>query len=687
MDNNILLIVLVCLPFFGAVLYYAAKKTGILYAVLGSMTLLIAYTSYIYITQGELTLSIDGIFGTGILFVLDGFRVVFCSLVVIMWLVAMIYSRDYFRPGYADEISGKPDGGAASFTFFGLLVLGATLGMVLSNDMLSAFIFFEVMSLCSYPWVSHFGTAKDMKAAASYLVYAVMGGLVTLTGILLLQHEIGGLDYSYLRFVGERMSHDRQMEVFLPCVLIILGYGAKAGMYPVHTWLAQSYEAAPACATALLSTVLSKVGVIGMAVVCSNLMQGCYEWGMMILIVGLVTMLVGGLWALLSINMKRILAYSSMSQIGYIIVGLGAACILGVAEPQNVAARGAYLHMINHSVYKMIFFVIVGIIAVECGRNLDLNKIKGWGYNKPIIKIIFTIAVLGISGVPFLSGYVSKTYIHEGLVKYLELVREGITCGGTLNVAFVKMLEILFLVGGGCTLAYMLKLYIPLFWCKPEKQDGVAAQSETEMQGRVEIQGKEEFKGEESEIEPEKMKHTTVTVYIMLGLLAVYALVCGIIPQYTIDKLGDEGVGFFAAEKLTGTFEYFSAEKLQGAGISIAIGLVLYFAIGRTVKKNVIPSWFSLEKILYKPILLTILPAIGTFFMRICDWCIEGPVYFIRKTILKDNSIEPKPHKEHIKFQEFMATGNLLAKSVSFGLIMFAAAFLVTMIYLLFAMI
>ncbi|MCM1272745.1 MAG: complex I subunit 5 family protein [Clostridium sp.] len=684
MDNNSLLIILVCLPFLGAALYYAAKKTGILYGVLGVMTLLMAYTSYIYITQGTLTLSIDGIFGTGILLVFDGFRMVFCSLTVIMWLVAMIYSRDYFRPGYTDEISGKPDGGAASFTFFGLLVLGATLGMVLSDDMLSAFIFFEVMSLCSYPWVSHFGTAKDMRAAASYLIYAVMGGLVTLTGILLLQHEIGGLDYSYLRFVGESMTHDRKMEIFLPCVLIILGYGAKAGMYPVHTWLAQSYEAAPACATALLSTVLSKVGVIGMAVVCSNLMQGCYEWGMMILVFGLTTMLVGGLWALCSVNIKRILAYSSMSQIGYIIVGLGTACILGGAEPQEVAARGAYLHMINHSVYKMIFFVVVGIIAVECGRNLDLNKLKGWGYHKPMIKAIVTIAVLGISGIPLLSGYVSKTYIHEGLVKYQELVRAGITCGGTANITAVKTLEILFLVGGGCTLAYMLKLYIPLFWCKPE----TAVQGEVEIQGKAEIQTEEEFKGEtEIEDKVQETKHTTVVVYIMLGLLAVFALVCGIVPQYTLDRLVDAGADFFAVDKLTGTYDYFSAENLQGAGISIAIGLVLYFVIGRTVKKNIIPSWFSLEKMLYKPILLIIVPTIGTFFMRICDWCIEGPVYFIRKTILKDNSIEPKPHKEHIKFQEFMATGNLLAKSVSFGLIMFAAAFLVTMIYLLFAMI
>ena len=89
---------------------------------------------------------------------------------------------------------------------------------------------------------------------------------------------------------------------------------------------------------------------------------------------------------------------------------------------------------------------------------------------------------------------------------------------------------------------------------------------------------------------------------------------------------------------------------------------------------------------LYKPVLFGILPTICTFFMRICDWCIEGPAYLIRKTILKDNSMEQKPRKQHVKFHEFMVAGNLLAKSVSFGLIMFATAFLAMIIYLLFAM-
>lgn len=420
-------------------------------------------------------LVIDGLFGMGISFKLDGFRVIFCSLTIIMWIIAMEFSKDYFKKGYTDEITGKEDGGASGFVFISMLVLAAALGMVLSNDMLSAFIFFEVMSLGSYPWVAHFGTAKDMKAAASYLTYAVLGGLVTLTGMLLLVRHTGTLYYDELYKLGMTMNHDEKLKLFVPCILILFGYAAKAGMFPLHTWLAPSYAAAPAPAAALLSAVLSKTGIIGMIVVCAGIMRGLYEWGMMILIFGIITMLVGGLWAMLSVDAKKIIAYSSMSQIGYIIVALGVLCMLdGVGYKSATtayyiidASEGAFLHMINHSVFKMIFFIIIGIISMEYGRNLDINKIKGWGYNKIFLKIVFTIAVLGISGVPFLSGYVSKTFIHEGILTYLQYVRWGMAEG---SVLLIRTFEILFLIGGGCTLAYMLKIYIPVFWCKPEKE-------------------------------------------------------------------------------------------------------------------------------------------------------------------------------------------------------------------------
>lgn len=633
-------------------------------------------------------LVIDGLFGMGISFKLDGFRVIFCSLTIIMWIIAMEFSKDYFKKGYTDEITGKEDGGASGFVFFSMLVLVAALGMVLSNDMLSAFIFFEVMSLGSYPWVAHFGTAKDMKAAASYLTYAVLGGLVTLTGILLLVRHTGTLYYDELYKLGMTMNHDEKLKLFVPCILILFGYAAKAGMFPLHTWLAPSYTAAPAPAAALLSTVLSKTGIIGMIVVCAGIMRGLYEWGMMILIFGIITMLVGGLWAMLSVDAKKIIAYSSMSQIGYIIVALGALCMLdGVAYNSATtsyyiidASEGAFLHMINHSVFKMIFFIIIGIISMEYGRNLDINKIKGWGYNKIFLKIVFTIALLGISGVPFLSGYVSKIFIHEGILEYLEYVRLGMAEG---SVSLMRALEILFLIGGGCTFAYMLKIYIPVFWCRPERDSENADIAVENIKSDSGLENAEEQADEHRE--EKSVGKLSVSVYIMLGLLAAFVVVCGVAPHYTIERLGNEGMSFFGAAPLKG-FEYFSWDNLRGAGISLAIGLILYFAVAKNVRKRIIPAWFSLEKILYKPVLFGILPTICTFFMRLCDWCIEGPVYLIRKTILKDNSTLPKPHKQHVKSHEFMAAGNLLAKSVSFGLIMFATAFLATILYLLFAM-
>ena len=263
---------------------------------------------------------------------------------------------------------------------------------------------------------------------------------------------------------------------------------------------------------------------------------------------------------------------------------------------------------------------------------------------------------------------------------YLQYVRWGMAEG---SVLLIRTFEILFLIGGGCTLAYMLKIYIPVFWCKPEKE---SENTDVAVEDIKAESGQEKAEENTAEKKEEKMSgRLSVSVYIMLAILAAFVVVCGVAPHYTIEKLGNFGMSFFDAATVKYA-EYFSWDNLRGAGISLAIGLILYFAVAKNVRKRIIPAWFSLEKMLYKPVLFGILPTICTFFMRICDWCIEGPAYLIRKTILKDNSMEQKPRKQHVKFHEFMVAGNLLAKSVSFGLIMFATAFLAMIIYLLFAM-
>ena len=170
------------------------------------------------------------------------------------------------------------------------------------------------------------------------------------------------------------------------------------------------------------------------------------EWfGYMLLAIAVVTMLMGALLALFSVDLKRVLACSSLSQIGFILTGVA---VLAVSHGENtLAARGSLIYMVNHSILKLVLFMAAGVVYMNT-HKLNLNEIRGFGRKKPLLNVAFLLGVLGISGIPFFNGYVGKTLIHEGMLEVSSIP------------AFVEML---YLLAGGCTLAYMLKLYICIF--------------------------------------------------------------------------------------------------------------------------------------------------------------------------------------------------------------------------------
>ena len=207
----------------------------------------------------------------------------------------------------------------------------------------------------------------------------------------------------------------------IPSVLILFGFGAKAGMFPMHIWLPKAHPVAPAPASALLSGMLTKAGLFGVLVVSMNLYLGDVTYGSALLCFGLVTMLLGAVLALFSTNLKRTLACSSMSQIGYIVTGVSAAVLLG--EHGALPAAGALTHMVNHSLLKLTLFMAAGVVYMNI-HELDLNRIRGFGRGKKLLHFAFLMGAVGLAGVPLFNVYISKTMIHEGLVEYIALLKE-----------------------------------------------------------------------------------------------------------------------------------------------------------------------------------------------------------------------------------------------------------------------
>lgn len=528
----------------------------------------------------------------GLTLALDGFRRVYCLVAAFLWAMTLLFSPWYFAHHHRRN----------RYYFFNLMTLGATLGVFLAADLLTAFVFFEVMSFTSYPWVAQEEEPEALRAAETYLAVAVIGGLVALMGLFLLQHTLGTLRLAEL-YDRARVCQNRGV-LYAAGGCILFGFGAKAGMFPLHIWLPKAHPVAPAPASALLSGILTKSGIFGVIVVSANIFRASTAWGNMLLVLGLITMLGGAVLAVFSINLKRTLACSSMSQIGFILTGIAMGCLLG--EENALAARGALLYMVNHSLFKLVLFMAAGVVYMNL-HKLNLNDVRGFGRKKPILHFAFLMGAVGLMGVPGFSGYVSKTLIHEGIVEYAELLaEEGM---GALALLY-RGAEWIYLFSGGLTGAYMIKLYICLFWEKHPTQ-------------QIAYEAKKPYMGKLS------------ALALFLSAAIVPAL--GLTPNLTMDKIADIAGGFLNAAAPAHAVHYFSLTNIKGACISLAIGLIVYLLFIRTKlmkKENGVreyvdlwPSWLDIEDRIYRPAIGGLLELGGRFAGLGSETTLETYVY------------------------------------------------------------
>lgn len=686
--------------------------------------------------------------GLGFSFTLDGFRLLYGTVASFMWMMTTIFSKEYFTH-YRNR---------NRYYLFMLFTLGATVGVFLAGDFYTLFVFFEMMSFTSYVWVAQDERKESLRAAETYLAIAVLGGLVMLMGIFLWYDMTGTLSFDHLFEAAQPYVGSTKLYVAGACMLF--GFGAKAGAFPLHVWLPKAHPVAPAPASALLSGILTKSGVLGILIVSCNLFMTDEKWNALILVIGVVTMFGGALLALCSNDLKRTLACSSMSQIGFILVGIGMTGLLraitGEAEAGIVAVRGTFLHMVNHSLMKLVLFMAAGVVFMNV-HKLDLNDVRGFGHKKPLLHAVFLGGALGIGGIPLFNGYISKSLLHEGIVEYMHELHglagqtavsgtTGIWSQVSFGMVEMKVIEWIFLISGGLTLAYMTKLYVCLFIEK--NKDAEVQQKFDSMKGQ--------YMNKQS-------------AFALAGS-AVILPVLGMLPRMTMDKIADMGSALF---HITGSLEvsYFNAENLKGALISICVGAVVYIFIVRTamvrregrttllervemdleqenvagnhaaigkawespvrlsgggkglfsgdVYVDIWPRWLDLENLVYRPLLTQVLPVIFGMVCRFMDRFVDFIVVLLRKTIYQDSRLPHElpegnivthvigmfldgcaealnktirrkhpviRHHEHrlaILQEELSENNMMIARSLSFGLMLFCIGFLLTVVYLL----
>ena len=560
-----MLIFMVFLPILAALVCYplCGRSEKAWFTPVLTVTLAVFCMALSLLMTPELAESFDGFCGLGLHFRAGGLRTVMAILAAFMWVMTALASPEYFAGARAN----------GRYFLFYLWTLGALEGVFLAADLMTLFIFFEIMSFTSYVWVVQNETPAAIRASETYLFIAVIGGLTMLTGLFLLRNAVGDLSFENIL---EKAPEMRPRLRFTVGICALIGFGAKAGMFPLHIWLPKAHPVAPAPASALLSGILTKSGVFGVIGVSCWLFDRVPGWGNLLLIPAAITMLLGAVLAVFSTDLKRTLACSSMSQIGFILTGVSMCVLLG--EHGSIAACGTVLHILNHSLIKLTLFVAAGVVYFNV-HSLDLNDVRGFGRDKPVLKLAFLSGACSIAGIPGFGGYISKTLLHEGIVEYCEhLAEHGV------SAAPYRVLEWVFLLSGGLTLAYMARLFYILFIAeKPEHQH--------QKEGRC-------------------MTPLTAAVLVIGGVLMPFL---GLTAHLTMDKIAAYALPFFRRPPMAHAVHYFSLTNLKGAAISITIGVLVFVFVGmkrltakedgHEVYRNVWPRGLDLEDALYRPAL------------------------------------------------------------------------------------
>lgn len=340
----------------------------------------------------------------GIAFAADPFGLLFALTVAIIGAVLLLYTLS--------ELGGLGRRELGGYACLFQLLLGALIGGALTADIIDLFVWFEVAALASYGLTGFFLERPiALEAAFKILVLTTLASFAIFIGAGLLYAKTGALNYAQLHdSLGRHLSTPETVALGL----LIAGFATKAGLVPFHGWLADAHTAAPGPVSALFSGLMVSFGVVAISRVAFQVYgPGAAPVLGLIMVLGLISALLGALMALAQDDLKRLLAYDTVSQVGIMAIGLAAGNAAGVA--------GAAYHLVNHALFKSLLFLCVGAIVHRTGST-KLSEMGGLARHMPVVAAAFVLGTLSIAGIPPFNGYVSLSLIHQGLQHDHEVI-------------------------------------------------------------------------------------------------------------------------------------------------------------------------------------------------------------------------------------------------------------------------
>lgn len=366
----------------------------------------------------------------------DGIGCFFVSLVLAAWILVSIYTFRYITH----------EGNENRFFAFLLITLGGLLGVCFAENLVTLYLFFELATLASMPTVLHSQSKESIAAALKYLFYSVGGAFLGLLGVFAIYFYSPEHRFVWGGTVDVNALGDSKNLFWVMIFLAVVGFATKAGMFPMHNWLPTAHPVAPASASALLSGVITKAGVIAVIRVIyysvgTEALRGSwvqYTW----IALALVTVLMGSMMAYHEKVLKKRLAYSTVSNLSYILVGLFTLCPEGV--------MGALLHVVAHASAKTALFLVAGCIIFQTGKT-KVDQLTGIGKEMPVSMWCFTFASLSLIGIPPLSGFVSKWNLADAALESVP---------GVVGV----LIPVVLLISALLTAGYLLSIVVNGFF-------------------------------------------------------------------------------------------------------------------------------------------------------------------------------------------------------------------------------
>ncbi len=344
----------------------------------------------------------------GTIIVADALGIMLALIATAMVTLISVYSMSYM----------KHDTRLESYYSLLLLMVAGILGIGFASDLFLMFVFFELMAVSSYALVTFRKHRKDaVEAGMKYVILSAAGSAIALFGISLMYGQTGSLE---IATVANGLRDN--MVSLIGVVMVIIGFGVKAAIVPLHTWLPDAHSAAPSGISAMLSGIVIQAGFIALFKALLAFTETNISVGNLLVGLALVTMTVGNLLAFVQISvkradLKRVLAYSSIAQMGYIILGIG----LWMEYNTEIGLQGGLFHIMTHAFMKGLAFLCAGLIIYRLGTR-ELKKMRGIGHLMPVTAFCFTIAALSLAGLPPLSGFMSEWMIFRAGIDACSII-------------------------------------------------------------------------------------------------------------------------------------------------------------------------------------------------------------------------------------------------------------------------